>query len=513
MIIDELFKIKSEKIEEHKKRFSEIDENEFILEMFRKKYDETYNINYNPYAIHPFIDQIYLSKPNFWDDKHFDAKDLPRLNNKIYHEIQNFPDYDYLNSIAYEMLIRTAEYQNLRDNISNKYSNDERVVRFDKLGIDINDVFDLKKVADYYSTEKVDKNFTNSYFDMTLNDLNQGLDRLIQFYINKKQIHTIDDVKKIAVSSNTEGQKQEIILRRIFKIIPDVVIEEIKADKSNYFVPAKHDYQMQNLQDKFSMVDENIPLIALEQDFLLSIDDLIPNRIKGSIDFNFTRPLLRFKELPIIDVPLNLNLSIEELTQLVIKLKNDFEEGKVKNPINILYGTKFEFKDLKDITPFKMTKETMAQAFFIYDLYQFINDAIVFHKDKLRQFKESDIKEIENQMYFNIQEKKKEISNRINKIKKKDDKKVDNWLINNYNHTLKSEIKNFQKEKENKISNIHKQYKKYAKDYHPMIILENLARIHDITPYMCKQYLKFMRKYIEKLKYKELIIGTKLENI
>lgn len=47
MIIDELFKIKSEKIEEHKKRFSEIDENKFILEMFRKKYDETYNINYN----------------------------------------------------------------------------------------------------------------------------------------------------------------------------------------------------------------------------------------------------------------------------------------------------------------------------------------------------------------------------------------------------------------------------------------------------------------------------------
>lgn len=146
MIIDELFKLKSEKIEEHKKRFSEIDENEFTLEMFRKKYAETetyYNYN-NPWAIHPFINQIYLLKTNYSDNKHFDAKELPRLDNKIYDEIQKFPDYDYLNSIAYEMLIRTAEYQNLRDNISNQYSNDERVAKFDQLGIDINDVFDLK---------------------------------------------------------------------------------------------------------------------------------------------------------------------------------------------------------------------------------------------------------------------------------------------------------------------------------------------------------------------------------
>jgi len=506
MIIDELFKMKNEKIEEHKKRFSEIDENEFISEMFRQKYDETYYIYHNLFRIYPFINQIYLSKPDFWDNKHFDTKNLPRLNNKIYHEIQNFPDYDYLNSIAYEMLIRTSEYQNLKNNINKN----ERAIKSDQLGIDISDVFDLKKVANHYSKRKIEKNFTNSYFSMTLNDLDKGLDRLIQFYINKKQIYTIDNVDRIVISSDTEGQKQEIIFSRTFKIIPDVVFGEVKADKSNYFVPVKHDYQMLNLKDNFITIDESIPLVALEQDFLLSIDDLIPNRIKGSIDFNFTRPLLRFKELPIVDVPLNLNLSIEELKQLVIKLKDDFDNGMVKNPINILYGTKFEFKDLKDITPFKMTKETMAQAFFIYDLYQFINDAIVLHKDKLRQFKESDIKEIENQMYFNIEEKKKEISNCIDEIKKKDDKKVDNWVINNYNNTLKSEIRNFQKEKENKISDIHKQYKKYAKDYHPMIILENLARIHDITPYMCKQYLKFMRKYIEKLKYKELIIGTKL---
>jgi len=37
-----------------------------------------------------------------------------------------------------------------------------------------------------------------------------------------------------------------------------------------------------------------------------------------------------------------------------------------------------------------------------------------------------------------------------------------------------------------------------------MEILEDIAKVHDITPHMCKQYLKFMRKY------KEFIIGKKV---
>jgi len=43
-----------------------------------------------------------------------------------------------------------------------------------------------------------------------------------------------------------------------------------------------------------------------------------------------------------------------------------------------------------------------------------------------------------------------------------------------------------------------------------MTILEDLVQNHYISPYMCKQYLKFMIKYVEELGYKELIIGYKI---
>lgn len=277
---------------------------------------------------------------------------------------------------------------------------------------------------------------------------------------------------------------------------------------SNYFVPAKFNYHLQNLQERFSAIDENIPLMALEQEFILSIDDLIPNRIKGAIEFNFTRPLLRFKEMPIVDVPLNLNLSEQELIQLVTKVKNEFDNGSIVNPINASYGAKFEFKDLKDITPFKMTKENMAQAFFIYDLYQEINVAMLLHKNKLAKFKEMDIKEFEEQIEAKIKEKAKERNNRINQIEKSNMTRK-KWIIDENKREFRVEKRNLQKEAAEKMISINKDYKEYSKVYHTMTILEDLAKLHDLTPYMCKQYLKFMRKYIDDLKYKELIIGTK----
>lgn len=124
MIIDELIKKKDEKIEEHKKRFSDIAEEDITFEMFQNKYNGSY-YDTNLFSIQPFVNQIYISNDSFLDDMHFDSKELPKFTDKIYNEIKSFPDYDYLNSVAYEMLIRTSEYKSLRDN-KNSYSEDER---------------------------------------------------------------------------------------------------------------------------------------------------------------------------------------------------------------------------------------------------------------------------------------------------------------------------------------------------------------------------------------------------
>lgn len=501
MIIDELIKYKNEKIKEHKKNFSDVDEENITFEMFRKKYDASYYTHNRLLAIEPFVNQMNISKPRYKNNSYYDVKNLPRLNDRVYEEIKNFPDYDYLNSVAYEMLKRTKEYQTLWSDTS-IISTEEKKKQFDQLGIDLNDIY---KLPIHDGTALVKRGFTESYLRMTLNILEHGLDRLIKYYVDKKQIYVFDKEDKVPMEWGNEQISNEMMPRRIYKVVPDITIKEVKARKSNYYIPVKFDYKSQIKAEKFSIIDENIPLVALEHDFLLYIEDLIPNNIRGSIVFNFTRPILRFKELPIVDVPLNLNLSAEELTQFVIKLKGDFEDGTIKNSINILYDTKFEFKELKDITPFKMTKDNIARAFFIYDLYKYINGAMLLHKEKLEQLKKLDIEEAENQKKIKIKEKEFEINTNIAKLKQQD-----KWLINNYKSTLKEEKRKIETETETEITRIKKEYKKYAKDYHTMTVVISIAKTHDITLYLCKQYLKFMRKYIDGLKYKELVIGVKI---
>lgn len=510
MIIDELIKQKDTKIEEHEKRFPD---DEPTLEMFTRKYEGSYYSNESISSIQPFVSQIHLPIKGFWDTHHFDVKKLPKIDALIYIEIENFPDYDYLNSVAYEMLIRTMQYKGLVDDV-NEYSHDDRKKKFDQLGLDldINDVFDLRKISKHYGLDKENDTFSNSYFKMTIKDIEQGVDRLIEFYIAKEQIHTIDSVDKIVLNRDDEKNRKEIITGRTFKIVSNTKLENIKASLSNYYIPAKFDYQTPEHNDKLAVIDNNIPLVALNYDFLLSIEELIPNRIKGNIDFNFTRPFLRFKELPIVDVPMNLNLSREELTQLVMKLKDDFEVGSVKNPINLLYDRQYSFEEIKDVVPFKMTKKSIAEAFFIYDLYQDIHGAMLLHKQKLSNFKQMDIKKIETEIEERRELSEKNTNETIDSLKNiyKNNRVLRKKYKEENRRDLRVLKRKLDKEKKEEVARIKILYKELSKDYHTMTVLEDLVRDYNITPYMCKQYLKFMRKYVEELRYKELIIGHKI---
>lgn len=523
MIIDELIEFRDAKIKRHEECF--LDEDDMItFEMFQKKYDRSYYprmfssisnrslVNAKVTGMQPFINNIYLESIEFCNRTYYCTNKMPRLNNDIYVEMKNFPDYDYLNSIAYEMLIRTKTYQDLKNNIGN-IGSDEKEIICNRLGIEIDDVFGLGRASDRYIT-KEEKSFTNYYFKMTLSDLDCGQDRLVQFYVQKKQVYIVDKINKSILYGTDETNNRvsiERIVSQTYKVVPNITLDEVKKDPSNYFIPAKFDYKAPTRQDKFSAIDKNIPLVALERDFLVSIDDLVPNRIKGTIDFNFTRPLLRFKEMPIVDVPLNLNLSMEELVQQVTKLKEDFRDGNITNPINILYDTKFEFKDLKNITPFKMTKETITQAFFVFDLYRYIDSAMMLHKEKLSELKHLDLKEMEKQIQIKIEEKEKEILNIINRLKEQKEISCKKRIDEN-KKDLRVAKRKLQKEKEKSKLEINQKYKKYVKDYNSMEALEEIAILHKITPYMCKQYLIFMRRYIDGLKYKELIVGVKVKN-
>lgn len=499
MIIDELNKIKNKVSKKNEKLFPD-DPNNF--EMFKRKYQGDYFLDYPYNWTTPFINKICLPEKVFSDRGNIDIKEFPKKNDSIYIEIENFPDYDYINSIAYEMIIRTEKYNEILYN--NNYNRDEKIKRCEELGIDFDEEFSLKKVLynKYRHENKI--NFSNYYLNITLNDIDHGVEKLINFYINKKQIYVIDNENVIYPNKDDKNQRG-IIISRTFKISSDVTFKDVISNLSNYYIPAKYDYQTPQNQNK-RILDINIPLGVLEDDFLMSIENLIPNRIKGIINFNFTRPLLRFKELPIVDVPINLNLSREELNQLVNKLKDDFEDGSIKNPINDLYNVKYNFKELEELVPFKMTKKSISEAFFIYDLYKKINFAVMLHKNKLLNFKNIDVEELKENIKNKLKEKKNEIDEIINNLKKQKNTK----LIETNKRELRIIKRNLIKKEKEKIIDINKQYKEYSKEYNSMLILHELVEDYNISPYMCKQYLIFMRKYIEDLKYKELLIGTRL---
>lgn len=496
-IIDTLIKRKNLKIKEHEKKFPN---DEPTLEMFTKKYKGDYYLN-DQVGIHQdFVNTIILPIKFFKDYNNLDVRELPQITSSKYIEIENFPDYDYLNSIAYEMLIRNVKYRRLVNN-NDKYNYDEIVKEIDQYGLEFNDILDLKRASKHYSSDTGNDIFFKSNFKMTINDIEQGLDRLIQFYIDKEQIHIVDSVNKIMLNRDDEKNRKEMIIGRTFKIASNITLENIKASLSNYYMPAKFDYLMPNNNDELAVIDKNIPLLSLEYDFLLSIEELIPNRINGSIDFNFTRPLLRFKELPIVDVPINLNLSRNELTQLIMKLKDDFEAGTVKNPINILFDRQYSFEEIENIVPFKMTKKSMAEAFFVYDLYQDIHNEMLLHNQKLSKLKEIDIKVSECEIARKIESyRNKNKDNRVAIQKNRERNRRDLRVLK----------RSLEKEKKKKISSIKRLYTEFSKDYHTMTVLEDLVRDYYISPYLCKQYLKFMRKYVEELGYKELIIGHKV---
>lgn len=115
---------------------------------------------------------------------------------------------------------------------------------------------------------------------------------------------------------------------------------------------------------KMSRIDESIPLVCLENAFLACIEQDIPNNIKTKVTFNSTRPLLRFKESPIVDIPINLNLSKEAIVELISRLKDEFDAEHVKSSINYLYNKNFKAQNWKKDAPFKITNKSIAQAFF-----------------------------------------------------------------------------------------------------------------------------------------------------
>ena len=318
----------------------------------------------------------------------FDTNAFARIDNAIYQEIKKFPERDYDNSIAYEMLIRTQEYKQL--DYDSSLTGDEKNKVLDRLGIDPKEVYNfLFKKANFFpnNNQGNTKNIFDSYCALTIGDVQEGIHKLIDFYLKRDQICTLSGYEK-----DVFGITRDIH----YEVCRDINFKDTTADLSNYYVPIKPIASKYMLHvERMSKIDTNLPLIQLEEEFLSYIEQDIPNNVKTKVTFNSTRPLLRFKESPIVEIPINLNLSKKTIIELISILKDEFDAEHIKSSMNYLYQKKFKAKNWKQDAPFKITNESMAKAFFVYDLYNDIDMAFQTKKNQLKVLRDKEIHKIE----------------------------------------------------------------------------------------------------------------------
>lgn len=468
-------------------------------EEFEEKYDRTeeYKQYRSVFQTLPFVN----TKVHMDILSRIDTNAFARIDNAIYQEIENFPKFDYDNSIAYEMLIRTHEYKQLQYDSS--LSNDKKIQLHDQLGVDLKEIYNyaLKK-SNFFSNQQTTKNIFDSYCDLTIGDVREGINKLIDFYVKRNQIYTLFKHEKDAFGITQNIQ---------YELYHDMGSIDMTLSLSNYYIPIKPPISTYGMYvDKMTKIDNNIRLVALEEEFLASIEPDIPNSIKTKVTFNSTRPLLRFKESPIVDIPINLNLSKEVIIELMSKLKDEFDSGHVRSSISYLYHKNFKAKNWKKDAPFKVTNKSISQAFFIYDLHHDIDVAFQTKKLQLKEYRDKEIAKIKADTTKQIEEEDKELSSLIKKRKLANLKNTVR-IIQQDKRDTKKKIRNLEKKRDQEVKQIKNQCKENSNTYDTDWVLTSLVEKNNISPYMCKQYLKFMRQYIKNLQYKELIIGVEAQ--
>jgi len=209
-----------------------------------------------------------------------------------------------------------------------------------------------------------------------------------------------------------------------------------------------------------------------KQGFSLSqLQGDIESPLNNIINADWTRPRLHYINGRHAEVELNLNLPVEELTAYIKQIKKAYDENNstILSPSELLGE---DIEKAQEITSKAIPKEkekrkkAMANAFYVYDMYKILEPEYLTKTNSLKEERDNKVKEIKQSKNYDRQEKNSMI---------KDIKEEYIFLLDQYSKTsIKTEIN-----------------------------LQSGLSIDDI-----ERYRALMNKYIDNLKYKELITGV-----
>lgn len=398
----------------HDSEYNELDNEELLDEIYNEaeKYLEDYDFqNFFLPLLNPdsfTIEKIHNLKKVFKYYKE-DMILLPLIDDPRYEFIKNYKEFEFSNCIAYEMAIRTDKFQKAKflymiiediqsmyqsslsdilnsikessqyfhkdiQNILSKYIYSDMLEKdfnrtlLNKILVDLIKELENSKIilkdlgilnlTSFLGQDMIDLTGENFVLidqiqrDLHIKDFDNGLELLIKFYLTKESIY---------IKNDTELKFEKIKYSNIEEIL-NKILDNIES----YYL---------EINSNIIQLSKNMTILMLDNEF----KDLLKkhyNKYKYiNIQPNYTRPSLHFIDAKIVNLPINLNFSENELKALVSKIKDDYDnkESRIKTPLEIL-GEKLE-KFIKPNSENKLPSKTFqekriafANAFCVYDL-------------------------------------------------------------------------------------------------------------------------------------------------
>lgn len=287
-----------------------------------------------------------------------------------------------------------------------------------------------------------------------ISDLKNGLQRVINYYFERKKLYLLIPPKQFEIIE--DDNDKDINKNRLFVNIinptnskPDYMLLSVykefeqhlqRVDELLYLLPETKMELVDSIDDNFiknnlnylgipaitfgtekivSLAEDPFPIEFLDKEFILSLsdDEIFDSHFKDS-ECKSILPKIKLLNSKRINTAINPNISLSEVNAKIANLQ--LNSKNIKSFVDIFDKEVEDIVKVKNLHHISKTREKRnrdyANAFFIYDLYKIIGTEFDkktlelekeanFEKEKIKNNKQYDSKEIKQHEYDKIDHK------------------------------------------------------------------------------------------------------------
>jgi hypothetical protein len=299
----------------------------------------------------------------------------------------------------------------------------------------------------------------------------------IDYILFEKVSNIMDEIENLLIKTNTIYYEYHSNNNDVIKVASAFYLDYVEYLTFDYENFNNNELQVLDDEDdnKKSLLNENsTKYFYLANEYEIDkYEDNPYKKIKSHTTFlnpKYCRPGLLFESKCNLDLNINISLPEDELIDYIVKLKKEYSSivNLIKSPIELLGAELDQAEEIKSKALPKdkeKRKKAMANAFYVYDMYKVLEQEYSIKTINLKLERDTQIKNIKQSKNYDRQEK----NSIIQSVKEEY-----TFLLEQYSKTsIKIEI-----------------------NLHSGLSIDDIER-----------YKALMNKYIDKLKYKELITG------